>query len=295
MTQIDPGQPRPTSTVGGGLRTVAAETESGGGFGGFIKKVFQFVFWVITGFGYFSTQRDPNGNPNRIVVYSVHRAFYVWLAVVLGFVGGALVKYIDPQLEGNTSLLLGWAYVAVLMVTIVTLLFDFSTWKFLLVVGGFVFVWLLSRYLESHNLPVIGAFATYIASLNPRMQPGFASVMSWMLLMLWLGAAFHSFVRGRKTFQPNSVEEWVLGEGREVIDRTGVKFRTRYRDVLEVILGFGAGDIEAYDTTQHVVKRWENIVFLAFKWKSLDTLLHERMTYVDNQPGATIEVDDVQK
>jgi hypothetical protein len=292
MTQINPGSSGP---AGEGLKTVKAETESTGGFIGFVQKLFRFLGWVLTGFGIFGTERDHAGIPNKIIVYSVHRAFYVWLAVVLGFVGSAIVRYVDDGLTGYTSLVLGWTYVVVMIVTIVTLIFDFSTWKFLLVVGGFIFVWLLSKFLASHNIPVIGVFANYIASLNPRLQPGFASVMSWMLLMLWLGAAFHSFVRGRKTFMPNSVEEWVLGEGREVIDRQGVKFRTRYRDVLEAILGFGAGDIEAYDTTQHVVKRWENIVFLAFKWRQLDTLLHERMTYIDNQPGATIEVDEVKK
>ena len=295
MTQIDPGQPRPNSAAGGGMMTVAAETVAPAGVFGFLKSVMQFIWWIITGFGYFSTQRNEQGIPNRIVVYSVHRAFYVWLAVIVGFVGATIVRHIDPALTGSTSLVLGWIYTVVVIVTVVTLIFDFSTWKFLLVVGGFIFVWLLSKFLQSHNIPVIGMFATYIASLNPRLEPGYAAVMSWLLLMLWLGAAFHSFVRGRKTFQPNSVEEWVLGEGREVIDRAGVKFRTRYRDVLEAILGFGAGDIEAYDTTQHVVKRWENIVFLAFKWNSLDRLLHERMTYVDNEPGSTIEVDDVKR
>jgi|GEM_PF-1099332 len=293
MTQLDPGPPRASSVPGDAVN--AAANVASGGFFGFLKSVLQFMWWVITGFGMFSTTRNRDGMPARIVVYSVHRAFYMWLAVIVGFVGAAVIKQFDPDLRGNTSLIIGWIYVFVMMITIVTLIFDFSTWKFLLVIGGFLFVWLLSKFLESQNLPVIGWFAKYMASLNPRLQPGFASVMSWLMLMLWLGAAFHSFVRGRKTFLPNSVEEWVLGEGREVIDRTGVKFRTRYRDVMEAILGFGAGDIEAYDTTQHVVKRWENVVFLAFKWKSLNTLLHERMTYVDNQPGSTIETAEVKK
>lgn len=281
-----------------GLPTVQTQTESSGGFMGFIKRVFGFLWWVISGFGLFAGHKDEKGFPDRIVVYSVHHAFYLWFPVVLGFVGSAIVRWTEPSSPNPDRLLpiiLGWMYVFSVVITIVTLIFDFSTWKFLLIIGGFLFIWLLSKFLENQNLPIIGWFVSYMANLHPRLDPGFASVMSWSLLFLWLGAAFHSFVRGRKTFMPNAVEEWHLGEGREIIDRQGVKFRTRYRDVLEAVLGFGAGDIEAYDTTQHVVKRWENIVFLAFKWRQLDTLLHERMTYMDNEPGTVLETKEQPK
>lgn len=73
---------------------------------------------------------------------------------------------------------------------------------------------------------------------------------------------------------PNSIEERFLGERREIIDRSGLKFRTRYRDLFETILGRGAGDLEAVDGNQHVVKRWNNILFLCFVWPKLDEILH---------------------
>ena len=38
---------------------------------------------------------------------------------------------------------------------------------------------------------------------------------------------------GEKAFSPNSIEEWYLGEGREITDRSGLKFRTVYRDLFE--------------------------------------------------------------
>jgi hypothetical protein len=105
--------------------------------------------------------------------------------------------------------------------------------------------------------------------------------MSWLLLIPWIGALFHSFGRGRKVFSPNTIEEWFVGEGREITDRSGLKFRSRYRDLFETALGFGAGDLEAVDGNHHVVKRWENVLFLAFVWRRLDMILHQRSAVVE--------------
>ena len=39
-----------------------------------------------------------------------------------------------------------------------------------------------------------------------------------------------------------------------------MRFVTKYRDVLETLLGFGGGDLLAVDNHQHVIKRYENII-----------------------------------
>jgi hypothetical protein len=111
-----------------------------------------------------------------------------------------------------------------------------------------------------------------------------------MLLFPWIGGLFHSFSRGRKTFSPNSIEEWFLGEGREILDRNGLKFRSRYRDVFESVLGLGAGDLEAVDNNQQVVKRWESILFLFFVWKRLDQVLHQRAAVMETAQSEPVAV-----
>ena len=62
----------------------------------------------------------------------------------------------------------------------------------------------------------------------------------------------------------------------ERTDRSGLRFRTRYRDVLETILTFGGGDLQAVDNHQNVIKHWDNIIGLFFFWKALDRVLHQR-------------------
>jgi hypothetical protein len=218
----------------------------------------------------------------------VPRSFFLWAVILTGFVGAALVRHYP-----GTAVLWGWVYIWVLLYTFVTLIFDTSTLKFLLWAGIFTFVWLISKYFEDvRNLYLLSGAFDHMRSLRPSLDPGFAAVISWLLLFPWIGGLFHSFSRGRKTFSPNSIEEWFLGEGREILDRAGLKFRSRYRDVFESILGLGAGDLEAVDSQHQVVKRWESILFLFFVWKRLDQVLHQRAAVMDTSPGEALEVHD---
>jgi hypothetical protein len=258
-----------------------------------LKRVGAFAVWVLTGFGLLGhllgrSRAASRGKPEEIVVYTVPRAFFLWALILVGFVAAAWVRH-DP----HTAVLWGWVYVWVLLYTFVTLVFDTSTWKFLLWAGIATLVWLTSKYLEDvRDMYLLSGVLAYLRDLHPRLDAGFATVISWLLLFPWVGGLFHAFGRGRKTFSPNGIEEWFLGEGREILDRSGLKFRSRYRDVFETLLGFGAGDLEAVDANQHVVKRWEGILFLFFHWRRLDEVLHQRAAVVDTAPGDPIQVKE---
>ena len=65
--------------------------------------------------------------------------------------------------------------------------------------------------------------------------------------------------------------------------------------VLKTLLGLGAGDLEAIDGNQHVVKRWCNVLFLYFAWPKLDEILHQRAAVVESSPESPVEVEDVKK
>jgi hypothetical protein len=171
----------------------------------------------------------------------------------------------------------GWIYVWVVVYFIVTLLFDLSTHKLFLWIGIFCLIWLLSKYVEHvRNIAVLGFVFSYLASLNPKLDPGTATVLSWLLLLPWVGSLFYMVFNGRKQFTPNEIGEFHFGEGSELTDRSGLRFRTNYRDILETVLTFGGGDLLAVDNHQNVIKRWDNIIGLFFSWKDLDRILHQR-------------------
>jgi hypothetical protein len=241
---------------------------------GVIKYTFQavgqFVYWVVLmPLRIFKARKNA---PDEVVVYSVHPSFFLWMLVAVGFV----LAWIAGTFEGTADVL-GWIYVWSIVYFLFTLLYDFSTKKLALWAGIFMLIWLAARYVENlRNVVIIGHVLHYMAGLSPRLDPGTATVISWLLLFPWLGSVIQTIVNGRKRFTPNEIGEFHFGEGSELTDRSGLRFKTSYRDVLETVLTFGGGDLVAVDNHQTVIKRWNNILGLFFLWKYLDRILHQR-------------------
>src|SRR4051794_38677476 len=144
-----------------------------------------------------------------VVVYAAHPSFFLWLLILTGFVcaWGVNRQWLSPEIAG-------WIYVWVLVYFIATLLYDLSTHRLLLWIGIFSLIWLLSKYVEHvRNIAVLGFVFDYLARLDPILDPGTATVLSWVLLLPWLGSLFYMVFNGRKQFTPNEIGEFHFGEG----------------------------------------------------------------------------------
>ncbi len=240
------------------------------------KAVFQFARYMIT--LPVVLIRGRRGNIDEVTVYSAHPSFFLWLVIIVGFVSAAVVNK-SPDWDG----FFGWLYIWVLLFFIVTMLYDFSARKLGLWVLIFTLIWLAAKYVELlKHIFVLTPLFEYLASLQPKLDPGTATVLSWLLLLPWIGSLLHMALNGRKKFTPNEIGEFHFGEGSELTDRSGLRFQTKYRDVLETILTFGGGDLLAVDNHQNVIKRWDNIIGLFFFWKDLDRVLHQRAAVMDS-------------
>ena len=258
----------PAEKKGGNLRNESAEPRRGV-VGSTIAAIGQFAVAVVLAPLVIVRGRKHS---ESVVVYSAHPSFFLWLLILAGFVGAWVVnkQWLSPEVAG-------WIYVWVLVYFVVTLLYDLSTRRLALWVGIFSLIWLLSKYVEHiRNIAVLGYVFDYLAGLSPKLDQGTVTVLSWVLLLPWIGSVFYMVFNGRKRFTPNEIGEFHFGEGSELTDRSGLRFRTKYRDVLEMILTFGGGDLLAVDNHQNVIKRWDNIIGLFFSWKDLDRILHQR-------------------
>jgi hypothetical protein len=218
---------------------------------------------------------------DEVTVYSAHPAFYLWLLILVGFVASRVAE--STPVWGET---LGWIYVWTTIYLIATLLYDFNVKKLALWVGIFCLIWLFSKYVENlKNIAVVGRIFQYLSDLNPKLDPGTATAISWLLILPWIGSLFEMSLNRRKRFSPNEIAEFHFGEGSELTDRSGLRFRTRYRDVLETLLSFGGGDLLAFDNRGMVVKQYENIIGLYFLWPRLDRVLHQRVSVIEDADG----------
>jgi hypothetical protein len=66
---------------------------------------------------------------------------------------------------------------------------------------------------ELKHVVALSAVVGYCARCAPRSTPA-GGGDELAAPHPWSATLFHSFSRGRKTFSPNSIEEWFLGEGR---------------------------------------------------------------------------------
>lgn len=248
--------------------------------GGVLAAPFRLVGRVLHG----KTKID------EVIVYSAPPAFFVWIVIVMGW----LLNFLCPKISTTagittrsggvlTSNACAWIFIFTLVYFILALLYDMSLKKLLLCTLVVALLWFFARYMESlHNVVILGAIIKYFSALDPQYDPGTVSVICWLLLIPWVCSIFEMLFNRKKKFSPNEIAEYHFGVGSELTDRTGLRFMTRYRDVLETLLSFGGGDLVAVDNHQRVIKRYENVIGLWFHWDKLDRILQQRATLVED-------------
>ena len=229
---------------------------------------------------------------DEIVLYSAPPAFFLWIVLVVGFGLKLLCPTIVTTSAGVitrsggilTASAGAWIFIFTLIYFLLAMLYDMSLKKLILCTLVAAVLWLFAKYMESlHHVAILGTVLNYFARLDPQYDPGTVTVICWLLLIPWVASLFPMAFDGRKKFTPNEISESHFGEGSELTDRLGLRFQTKYRDVLETLLGFGAGDLLAVDNQKRVIKRYENMVGLWFKWNKLDRILHQRETMLDDE------------
>lgn len=236
--------------------------------------VLVYLFHLLT-FGKFR-KRLLHFRNEEAVVYSAHRSFYLWALILLGFI-------LKPVLDTNGYWLWPWIWIMAGVYTFLTVLWQLGTKK-LAVITLVVLVLYFSGLLH---------YSHYLRNLHPYMNGSVPLAFSLLLIIPWTVSLIETFRVGKKKFSPNGIEERLIGEGNDVLDRGGFHFVCRYPDILEFILGFGSGTIEARDGSNKVVIAYENVLFLFFRWSAIDEILHQRAAVVDNAEADAVAVEDI--
>jgi hypothetical protein len=213
---------------------------------------------------------------DEVVVFSAPPAFFLWIVIAMGFA----LRLLVPSILSERAA--AWVFIFTLLYFVLAMLYDMNLKKLLLCLLVATTLWLFAKYMESlHHIAIVGPLLNHFSELDPKYEHGTISVICWLLLIPWTCSLFEMFFNRKKKFSPNEIAEFHFGEGSELTDRTGLRFVTKFRDVLETLLGFGGGDLLAVDNHQTVIKRYENIIGLWFKWEKLDRILHQRATLLD--------------
>lgn len=215
---------------------------------------------------------------DEVIVYSAPPAFFLWVVIAVGFLLRLLVPTHILTPEAGA-----WIFIFTLIYFLLAILYDMSLKKVLLCTLVVAVLWLFAKYMEGrYSIAILSPILHHFAALDPKYDHGTVSVICWLLLIPWVASLFEMAFNRKKKFSPNEIAEYHFGEGSELTDRVGLRFMTKYRDVLETLLGFGGGDLIAVDNQQRIIKRYENIVGLWFHWDKLDRILQQRATLVED-------------
>src|SRR5947209_7638877 len=76
--------------------TAPYEPRDAVGIMGGLRRLLAFVVWVLSGFGLLGLlrrRRTARFKTEEVVVYCVHRSFFLWAMILTGFVGAAAVRH----------------------------------------------------------------------------------------------------------------------------------------------------------------------------------------------------------
>lgn len=240
------------------------------------------LFFAVVGIAtlpFYPVRNRVSKDGNKVWVTGHDSLIYTW-AVVLG---GAAVIFlagkgiISDGLSGWLSLLAFFGYVLVYAKDI--------NRTGAVVIGLVLALFFTSAELVNvkYDLPVLGPILDFFRSLGPVVNVGWwkatASVVAIIIAVYCLPWAT---LNGRHVLTSRTIERIRVGQDALQTPASGLSIAVEWKDLLEFVLGFGAGSIVFRDRNGRMVKQIPNILGLYFIWSFIEPLYQSTATREDD-------------
>lgn len=183
---------------------------------------------------------------------------------------------------------LGWVYLVVMFLVLLTLCVDVE--RNLAAFWGVVAValWLAFWLLSEKDIPVFSHVYRYFADLDVSYDRAYGLALSIFLAPPFVGMLIWARLNHRWRITHNEFEHLSWGRADDSLARGAKRVRSTYPDLLEFILGFGAGTLIVYSASgRGELRRIPNVPMLFRVRNRVDRLLES--TQVTMAAGATPE------
>ncbi len=263
--------------------------EKEGGFWHVVGKIFHVLLmpliWVFRPLIF--RIGGEKGNP-KVYFTSFSTLMYLWPIMVVGILG---VFLRDWNLVSSPTL--GWIWITVTLIVILCVGSDTDRNKtivLLLVVGLF---WLGGLLLEAkQGIPILSHIYDYFAGLNVQFEPGTAKVFSLVTLIVLFCVVAIAWFDGRYEITTREITHKRVFRTSDSLPRAAKRVKRDWRDLTEVFLGLGAGDLIVLDSNRNIEMRIPNIPFLWFFRQDVDHILEVLATTEVEDIAAAIEEDE---
>jgi hypothetical protein len=181
----------------------------------------------------------------------------------------------DP-FASNRLEVLGWAYIWVVAVVLLTLGIDIGRNQAAFWVVLVAAIWVLGLWLhDAKGFTIFGDIYRWFAGLNVQYNRSLALALSIIMLVPYLIMIGWAYINDRWRITHNEFEHYSFGKMDDSLGRGAKTIRTSFPDVLELLLGM-AGTLIVYNATgTKELRRIPHVMFLPFIRKRLNKILEK--------------------
>ena len=284
-----PQQPRPSAAGSPPGPVAPAEKEGFGDILSTIGKVFRIIFaplgWAIRPLIFRVTRED--GVP-KVYFTSFSTLVYLWPIMVVGWLGCWLL---DWGLVGPS--VMGWIWITVTLLVLLCVGADTDRNKTIVLILVVLLLWTGGLLLEAKKgIPILSNIYDFFAAQHVQFEPGTARVFSIATLIILVFVILGAWFDGRYEITTREITHKRLLRTSDSLPRAAKRIKRDWRDLTEVFLGLGAGDLIVLDSNKNVVMRIANVPFLWFFRHDVDHIL-EVLATTEVEEAAAIEEDEL--
>lgn len=267
--------------------SAAASKESGTGWRDILTKIFSillkplvFIFRPLI-----FRVTNEHGAP-KVHFTSFSALIYLWPIMFVGWLGVLLDGIITPEV-------LGWAWITTLLVVLITVATDVDRNK-LLLLGLIVLLCWAGGFILQYNqdLPVLSGIYNFFAGQEVQFNRGMANVISLIIALIMVGVIAVAWVDGRYEITTREITHRKMLRTSDSLPRAAKRIKQDWRDIAELIIGLGAGDVIVLDSQKNIVMRIPNVPFLWFFRQDVDHVLEVIATTDVHDIAAVIEEEE---
>lgn len=274
----DPAAPRPT---------VSTTHEKESGAARVIGTIFHILIWPLKIMFrplVFRVSHE-RGNP-KVFFTSFSPLMYLWPIMVMGWLGLLVDSFIQPEV-------LGWAWITVVLIVMITVAADLDRNRALVVAGLVLICWMGGFILQKNQgWPILSDIYNFFANQDVTFEPGTANVFSIVVFVILVGVVVVAWFDGRYEITTREITHKRAFRTSDSLPRAAKRIKRDWRDIAEVFLGLGAGDVIVLDSQKNIVMRIPNVPFLWFFRHDVDHILEVLATTEVEDIAAVMEEDD---
>jgi hypothetical protein len=218
------------------------------------------------------TRKSSAPSTDAIVFYSYPKLLFIWPLVIYGLLFYFLPgKWID---EGGSSEVIGWTYVFITVIVILTIGVDIERNVAIFWVILFALIYFLSRWLaDVKGFTLFGNIYRWFADMDLHYNREFGVAMSIILIIPYSVMLLYARAQDKWRITHNEFEHYSFGRSDDSLARGAKRVRTSYPDLFELLL-CGAGTLVVYSATgRSELRRIPHVPMLPWKRRKINEIL----------------------